>query len=172
MSMVELERVRASHEKKISLKINELQNVVNSLKENQSQEESQNEEEPNTEEEKPEETNAEEEQQAESNTEGEEEQQEESTEDQNRKYICKRLGLMGYKRSEREVNFDSMPCEEFYQRTDQETVAIDSITVYQGMHGSIGGIRVELTDGNPAFLTPEFALDSYNTEYKMQIGGF
>lgn len=40
------------------------------------------------------------------------------------------------------------------------------------MHGSIGGIRVELTDGNPAFLTPEFDLDSYNTEYKMQMKGF
>ena len=66
MSMVELERVRASHENKITLKVDELKNVVNSLKETESQEDSQNEEEPNTEEEtnteedKPEETNAEE----------------------------------------------------------------------------------------------------------------
>ena len=74
MSMVELERVRASHENKITLKIDELKNVVNSLKIGESHEDSQNEEEPNTEEDKPEETNAEEEKQGESNT--EEEQQE------------------------------------------------------------------------------------------------
>ena len=177
MSMVDLERVRASHDSKISLKIDELKNVVNLLEETESQEDSQNEEETNTEEDKPEEnkpeeTNAEEEQQQ-GESDAEEEQQEESTVDVNRKYICKRLGLMGYKRSEVEVNFDSMPCEQFYTIPDQDKVAIDSITVYQGMQGRIGGIRVELTDENiPAFQTPAFNLDSYNTEYEMKLQGF
>ena len=41
------------------------------------------------------------------------------------------------------VEFNSMPCTEFYRldETAQELLELESITVYQGMGGRIGGIR-------------------------------
>ena len=72
------------------------------------------------------------------------------------------------------VEFNSMPCAEFYRldETAQELLELESMTVYQGMGGRIGGIRTELNDYSPAFLTPSFDLDSYHSRYEMDLHGF
>ena len=67
-----------------------------------------------------------------------------------------------------------MPCEQFYSldETHQGKLKLKSITVYQGMGGRIGGVRTELNNGNPAFLTPSFDLDSYHSHYEMELNGY
>ena len=44
-------------------------------------------------------------------------------------YICKRLGLMGRKKDDHRINFDSMPCSAFDSRSDKEDIALKSLTV-------------------------------------------
>ena len=80
---------------------------------------------------------------------------------------------MGQSKDESEVNFDSMPCDQFKARTDKAKIALKTLSV---SHNSSswwlkGGIRAKLSDESAAYETPKFKFDPANN-YEMNIGEF